>query len=184
MLRLLINQLTKNALTHHIVYVRVRIPVRGDVMKWRFLCYWPFIGESHRWAINVGFDIFFGVNQKTIEQTFDVSVIGTWHSGDVFVMICVSMYTCIYADRGACHFQIGINCIVLSCCIYYNCRRAIATAPLHENVFRIAGPLWWGIHRSAMVSPHKWLMMRRIDVFFDVNLNKRHIKHSRSRWIV
>ena len=40
------------------------------------------------------------------------------------------------------------------------------------NIFRVAGPFVWGIHRSP-VNPPQRPVTRSIDVFFDLRLIKR-----------
>ena len=50
------------------------------------------------------------------------------------------------------------------------------------NIFGITGPLWG--ESTAPDFFHKRLVMRGIDVSFDISLNKLLIKQSRGRWII
>ena len=60
--------------------------------------------------------------------------------------------------------------------------------PLHYDVikwnhFPRYWPCVWGIHWSSVNSPHKGLVTRSFDVFFNLLLNKRVSKQSWGRWV-
>ena len=97
-------------------------------------------------------------------------------------MVCVCVYA--YLPKGAYHFQLEINCILLSCCTEFNCRGSNATGWRHymETLPALLARCE-GNSLFASGFPAQGESGTAIWYFLWCQSGQTAMKHSRSRWI-